>query len=525
MARPPIVLKKPLEASVHRDRSASSGDRNVVAASGHVHDVVIVGGGPAGSAAGRLLALWGYDVVLVTRGEDPERSLAVSVPPSARKLLREIGVLDAVDVAGFVRSTGNTVWWGGGEPRSERFAGGETGYQVRHAEFDRLLLAAAETAGTTVVRDATVVDVAVEIEPTCARYSSTAGEQEVKGRYVIDASGRQGVIARALEWHAETAPSRTVALIGTWGRETPWDLADDTHTLVESFAEGWAWSVPVSAGRRYFTCMIDPEVSELARGSLRQRYLDALGRTSAFSQLLDGAELEDEPWGCDASWYRAERVYGDRFLLVGDAASCIDPLSSFGVKKALASGWLAAVVINTWAQEPTLREAASALFADRERQMYDTFRSQAARFFETVADDHQHPFWTGRAGGADQETSDGDIDALRHDEEVLTAFEKLRNSRSIQLIAEPEVHVVNRPAIGDRRVVMEKRLATPALPGGLRFLRGVDVPRLMALAPDYEQVPDLFAVYNERCPPVPLPDFIGAVSVLLAKGFLRNDAA
>ncbi len=497
----------------------------MVTRDGRVYDVAIVGGGPAGAAAGRLLALWGYDVVVMTRREDPERSLAVSLPPSVRKLLREIGVLDAVDMAGFVRSTGNTVWWGGGAPRCERFAGGETGYQVRHAEFDGLLLAAAETAGATVIRNANVVEVAVEIEPARALYATEGGEGEVSARYVLDASGRQGVVARSLGWHPELAPSRTVALIGTWRRKDPWDLADDTHTLVESFAEGWAWSVPVDSGLRYFTCMLDPQVSELSRGSVKQRYLTALERTSAFKRLLDGANLDSEPWGCDASWYCAERVCGKRFLLLGDAASCIDPLSSFGVKKALASGWMAAIVTNTWARVPAMQEAAATLFADRERQMYDSFRSQASRFFSAVAEDHQHPFWTGRSFGEDPQTATDDIDTLRHDHEVLAAFEALRAGASIQLIAEPAVRVIDEPAISDRRVVMEQRLATPALPGGLRFLRGVDVPRLMALAPDHQQVPELFAAYNALYPAVPLPDFIGALSVLLAKGFLRNGAA
>ena len=142
-----------------------------------------------------------------------------------------------------------------------------------------------------------------------------------------------------------------------------------------------------------------------------------------------------------------------------------------------------------------------------------------------MAEDHQHPFWTGRSFGEDPQTATDDIDTLRHDHEALAAFEALRAGASIQLIAEPAVRVIDEPAISDRRVVMEQRLATPALPGGLRFLRGVDVPRLMALAPDHQQVPELFAAYNALYPAVPLPDFIGALSLLLAKGFLRNGAA
>ncbi len=52
---------------------------------------------------------------------------------------------------------------------------------------------------------------------------------------------------------------------------------------------------------------------------------------------------------------------------------------------------------------------------------------------------------------------------------------------------------------------------------------GVDVRRVVNLAGEHDQVPDLFESYNQTCPPVPLPDFLGALSVLLAKDVLRND--
>jgi hypothetical protein len=172
-----------------------------------------------------------------------------------------------------------------------------------------------------------------------------------------------------------------------------------------------------------------------------------------------------------------------------------------------------------------MRDAAAALFADREKQMYDSFRSQASEFFQTVAEDHHHPFWTGRSHGDVPQSPTDAADALRDDDEVLAAFEALKAGASIQLHAESGVQMIDEPAIGDRRIIMQQRLATPALPTGLRFLRGVEVRHLIALAPNYEQVPDLFAAYNERYPAVPLPDFVGALSVLLAKGFLRNATA
>ncbi len=85
--------------------------------------VIVIGGGPAGSTAARLLAEWGHSVTLVAK-QDGRPNLAESLPPSVAKLLEHIGTLDAVDAGGFYRTTGNTVWWGDPEGRSENFSGG-----------------------------------------------------------------------------------------------------------------------------------------------------------------------------------------------------------------------------------------------------------------------------------------------------------------------------------------------------------------------------------------------------------------
>ncbi len=489
----------------------------------HECEVAVIGGGPAGAAVARLLALWGRDVVLVTAPSDPTRDLAVSLPPSVAKLLAEIGVLDAVDAAGFVRSTGNTVWWGDKEPRSRAFADGTAGYQVRHRDFDRVLLAAAEAAGAKVIRDATVREADVERQPTRLSGDVDGVPFTVDAAMVLDASGRQGVVAKARGLRVDAA-ARTIALVGTWRRDGGWEVPDDSHTLVESFTDGWAWSVPVEPGLRYFTCMLDPRVSEAASGDLGERYMASLGRAACFGRLLQGATMDSDPWGCDASGYHAESVAGDRFLLVGDAASSIDPLSSFGVKKALGSAWLAAIVSNTVLSDAGLADAARSIFEDHERRVYETFRRQAAGFFDQVAADEEHAFWTGRAERHEEFPGEPDIARFRDDPSVLAAFEALKASSSIRLVVTPQTEVIQSAVIGDRKIVLEDHLATPSVPEGLRFLRGVDVRRIVDLAGEHDQVPDLFESYNGACPPVPLPDFLGALSVLLAKDVLRNDA-
>ena len=90
------------------------------------YDVSIIGGGPAGAAAARLLASWGHSVIVLDRTHSA-MSLGESLPPSCRKLFDVLGVTASIDDAKFYRSSGNTVWWEDREPRSETFMDGLKG--------------------------------------------------------------------------------------------------------------------------------------------------------------------------------------------------------------------------------------------------------------------------------------------------------------------------------------------------------------------------------------------------------------
>ncbi len=172
-------------------------------------DVAVIGGGPAGASAARLLAQWGHAVVLLTKAPPPPtRTLAESLPPSCTKLFRTLGVLDAVDRAGFYRSRGNTVWWGGGEPegRSEDFGERAWGYQIVRRDFDRLLLNLAKEVGVDVYDNSTVRNVDVDVsvlhdagndrEQVRIEYDRGGELQSVNAKWVFDCSGRAGLIAR-----------------------------------------------------------------------------------------------------------------------------------------------------------------------------------------------------------------------------------------------------------------------------------------------------------------------------------------
>jgi flavin-dependent dehydrogenase len=516
-------------------------------------DAIVIGGGPAGATIARLLAHWGQSVVVLTRSafarapaagrtldegcEDRIPSLAESLPPSIRKLFHHLGILDAVEAARFYPCRGNTLWWGDARGRSESFPGAAAGYQVQRKIFDRVLLRLAHSAGAVVRQNATVrhVDLTARDRAVVTYEAGDGVRVNAAGRFAIDCSGRAGVIARRGLRRKETAHS-TTALVGIWRREGGWEdlqLGDPTHTLVESYRDGWAWSVPVSSTLRYVTAMVDLHDTQIKRGSgLGAAYHAELKKTSHLQKIVDAAELQSMVWSCDASLYSAERFSGEGFLLIGDAASFIDPLSSCGVKKALASAWVGAVVVNTCLRRPAMTQPALTFFDQRERRMYHSFLKRSGEYFQEAASRHQHAFWTGRSDGIDDDAPWMSLEntltpeeTLKHDVDVRAAFEALRTSPSIRLEIQPDVRIRRGASIEGREIVLRDFILFSSLDQGVRFVGGVDLPRLIEFIPHHSDVADLFEAYNRACPPVALPNFLGALSVLLGKGVMRNAAS
>lgn len=473
--------------------------------------ILVIGAGPAGATAARLLAQWGHAVRLVTRPPREGRraaGLAESLTPSCGKFFDLLGIRPEIDAAGFVRATGNTVWWQPGEARVEMFADGGRGWQVTSTALEQVMLAAAGAAGVVVERRRVTMDEATAL-PAAFR---------------LDCSGRAGVLARDRAGRVYEPGHRTVALSAVWARDDGWPVPDPTHTLLEAYGDGWAWSVPLDGARRVVAVMVDPGTSEMNRGEgAAAAYAAEVAKTRHLAELLARARRLDDPVGWDASMYCATQYAGDDWLVVGDAASFVDPLSSAGVKKALASGWLAAIVTHTAITRPTMAAVARRFYADREAEMYRGYLALTRRYLREAATGHERPFWAQHAeGGAGEAAASGagpDVAAVR------AAHDRLRAASVLQVRRGEAVRVEPRPAIAGREIVLEPRLVTAAVPAGVRFEHDIDLVALIELAPLHRQVPDLYDAYVRRTGPIGLPAFLTALSGVLARGWLRWDTA
>jgi hypothetical protein len=202
-------------------------------------------------------------------------------------------------------------------------------------------------------------------------------------------------------------------------------------------------------------------------------------------------------------------------------------LSSFGVKKALASAWLAAIAVHTSLAHPDRQDIALDFFTRWERRVYVDNLRRTRDFAREAYAQHPHPFWAGRAetlGGAGGADLEGELDetTLLRAPEVAAALEALRRSPAIDLRWAAQLRFESRPVIRDREIVLEPAVPLPGAGTALRFVAGVDLVTLGELATQHRQVGDLYDAYCRTCAPVSLPGFLGGLSLLVAHGALTS---
>ena len=478
-------------------------------------DAVIIGGGPAGATAAALLAEWGRSVVLVHH--DPgQPSLAESLPWSTRKLLRHLGQLDTADAAGFYPNHGNISRWAGKQARA---ATRGPGYHVSRRHFDRVLRDHARAKGASIV-DGFVNRVDLSATPRVECDGADSADA-FEARFVLDCSGRAGVIARR-GLRLSDAGYRTLAIAAEWN-SPEWPAEERTHTFVDSYENGWAWSVPLSPTRRQCTVMIDAKLTAVSKARLQTLYRTELQKAVSIEARLAGARQVSTAWGCDATLYRSTRAADSNTLLVGDAASFIEPLSSAGVKKALASAWRAAVVVNTVIASPEMLDAASAFHDRRERHVYAQCVRRSAAFFKSASAVYADLFWSVRADdSADgSQADDGATDgAIIRDPAVQRLVDDVRAAGTLRLTVSPALAFDAAPVVEGNKIVLREAIAIAGLVEPMRFACGVNLPALVRIASTSPDVESLIQSYHSRIDPIDPRSLLVGLAFLMTKGAL-----
>jgi flavin-dependent dehydrogenase len=353
-------------------------------------DVLVIGGGPGGSTVATMLARKGFRVVLLERAHFPRDHIGESLLPASMPVLEELGVLPALEQAGFLLKWGATMVWGREKtPWSWYFR--ETNrkyphtYQVWRPRFDQLLLDNSRAHGVEVREGHTVRQVLFEDGRALGvRFTAADGvERMASARFIVDASGQSALLGRQLDLRRWDPSFQNLAVYGYFAGAERLPAPDATNLLVESYPQGWFWNIPLHNGWMSVGAVVDRQIGqEGMRQRSPQRFLiEQIPQAPYTRQLLQEAHLAHGPFVLKDWSYVSDEVVGDGYILVGDAACFVDPLFSSGVHLALMAGVLAAAYVTTALKDPHMRDAAGRVYKALYYKEYSHFHSMAALFY------------------------------------------------------------------------------------------------------------------------------------------------
>jgi len=305
--------------------------------------VLIVGGGPAGTAMALALAARGLTAAVLERSLYESERFGETLPPGAKPLLHRLGIWEAFQNDAHLPSPGIISSWGSEQPYENDFIFNPYGHgwHLDRTQFDRTLAASAEQAGAMVIRSARAQSCLRTTDAGwVVRYEFEGKVREITATFLIDATGRSAWLAR------QQGASRIVLdhLVGVIGfGECSED--GDQRTILEATPDGWWYSARLPNGKVVAAFMTDADLLPRGHDNLRrfwgERLRDAALTTALWSNPDDVGELRVTFSGT----VRLDRIGGPGWLAVGDAAVAFDPLSSQGILKAMDSGLHAAAAV------------------------------------------------------------------------------------------------------------------------------------------------------------------------------------
>ena len=369
-----------------------------------LYDVVVIGGGPAGSTTATMLAKQGYSVLLFERSQFPRDHVGESLLPASMPVLEELGVLDDIKRSGFLPKWGATMVWGSNRtPWSWYF--NETNrqyphsYQVWRPLFDKLLLDNSSRHGVHVLEQHRVLEVLFEESRAVGvKFSDDVGEvKTVYAKFVADASGQQTLLASQLETKQWDDFFQNLAVYGYFSGVSNLPDPAENNIFIESYENGWIWDIPIHIGWNSIGIVADSSSSQdrLQQDGISDFLFAEISKSSNVSKMLENAKLESGPFVVKDWSYVCDPMVGDGYILVGDAACFIDPLFSSGVHLALMSGVLASAFINTSIKDKPLGVACESVYQELYLKEYSHFRDLARLFYSSNRSVDSY-FWEAR---------------------------------------------------------------------------------------------------------------------------------
>ncbi|QTD49320.1 NAD(P)/FAD-dependent oxidoreductase [Sulfidibacter corallicola] len=365
-------------------------------------EVVVLGGGPAGCACALALARLGVaDTWVIEAGRYRNLRIGECVPAETRHLLHRLGLMASFAAEGHARSVGGCALWGGPRPgfNDALFNPHGQGFHLDRRRFDAWL-AAHVAKGPGRLRLGARFR---QAERRGGRWLVTMDDgAKLEASFVVDATGSKAVFARQVGAR-RIVHDRLICLTGFFagieGDEVP------TQTFLEAVEDGWWYGARLPNG--IMTCAFACDPDTVRRGALgdHRQWLMKLLTTRLLPPHIMGRPLvEGSPFIKAAPSFILDRIAGDGYVAVGDAACAFDPISSRGIHKALSDGIDAAEAVAATRQG---ERDALARYAEGVVARYETYLKTRTSLYRGEADRRQSSFWHNRLKDAPGSTTNG----------------------------------------------------------------------------------------------------------------------
>lgn len=316
-------------------------------------DVLVIGGGPAGSAISALLAENGWNVHVLEKDRHPRFHIGESLLPHSLPMLQRLGVLASIEKIGLTKYGAEVVSPYHGRSRTLYFSKALDGsqpfaYQVKRAEFDKILFDNAISKGAFVHEGVKAKHVKFRPGSTHLVQAEDQTGQSLawEAKFVVDASGRDTFLSGQFGGKCRNPHHNSAAIFGHFEGVQRLSGADEGNISIAWFDYGWWWIIPFKDGTTSVGAVCWPSYLSRRKGTLEQFLQDTIALCPPVAERMTHARLIGQAYAAANYSYRRETMRGDGYLMIGDAFAFIDPVFSSGVHLALNSATLGADVVD-----------------------------------------------------------------------------------------------------------------------------------------------------------------------------------
>ena len=325
-------------------------------------DVLVIGGGPAGSAASTFLARRGRRVVMLEKDAHPRFHIGESLLPMNMPILERLDAFDKVAAIGVFKSGADFPADTGGYNvfRFDRALDARSvhAFQVRRSDFDRVLFEHAAENGVDARQQVRVV--AVEPAPGGGSLVTAQGPDGAcrwRARYVVDASGRDAFIGGRRRIKRKNMRHQSAALFSHFHGVERREGVDAGNVSIYRHEHGWIWLIPLPDGVTSVGAVCYPDYMKTRRGDSEGFLMRTLATVPEVARRMAGATRCADVHATGNYAYGCSEMAGPGWVLVGDAYEFVDPMFSSGVYLAMHGAEKAAAMVDAALDDPA-REAA-----------------------------------------------------------------------------------------------------------------------------------------------------------------------